>query len=139
MAAARRISLFRRRIVETVSPAAVEVLIARAARISEGQVARDGRYYGSTMLTIDLERIQDQLSEVCDVATATRLARLIEQQPEVHEAAARLALQEARRVAGRRLRRVEADVRVRTEGVRVFIDVDVEADASLLPAAGQKR
>ena len=139
MAAARRIRLFRRHIVESVSPAAVDVLVESAARISEGQVAADGRYYGSTMFTIDLERLQDRVCEVCDVVAARRIVQLMESQNEVHRAVARLALQEARRVSGRWLRRVEADVKFRATGSRVFIDVDVEAEASAHPVAGSRR
>ena len=134
MAVARRISLFRREVIERVSPAAIEVLFTASARISEGQVARDGRYYGSTMLTIDLESLRDHVADRCEATTAARLSKAMEEERSIHEAAARLALEEARRIAGRRLRRVEADVRVRTEGTKVFIDVDVEADASVMPA-----
>ena len=50
MAAARRISLIRREIRESVSPAALDLMLAGAGRISEGNVS--GRhYFGSTMLT----------------------------------------------------------------------------------------
>jgi len=139
MAAVRRIGLFRREIRESLDPAAVEVLLASATRISEGQVGPDGRFYGSTMLTIDLERIRPQVRDACDVATAARLAALLEAEVTLHERLGRLAVSEARRIAGSGLRRPEADLRVRTEGRRVFIDVDVEAETQVVPAAGGRR
>jgi hypothetical protein len=139
MAAVRRIGLFRREIRESLDPAAVEVLLASATRISEGQVGPDGRFYGSTMLTIDLERIRPQVKDACDVATAARLAALLEAAAALHERLGRLAVSEARRIAGSGLRRPEADLRVRTEGTRVFIDIDVEAETQVAPAAGGRR
>jgi len=137
MAAVRRISLFRREIRESVSPAAMEVLFASASRISEGQVGQDGRYYGSTVLTIDLEQLAPHVSDPSSVSTATRLARVLEAEPEVQQQAGRMALEEAARIAGARLRRAEVDVRVRFEGTRVFIDIDVEAAAPMpVPVRG---
>lgn len=139
MAAVRRIGLFRREIRESLDPAAVEVLLSSATRISEGQVGPDGRFYGSTMLTIDLDRIRPQVRDACDVATAARLAALLEGEAALHERLGRLAVGEARRIAGRGLRRPEADLRVRTEGTRLFIDIDVEAETQVAPVAGGRR
>ena len=138
MAAVRRIGLFRREIRESLDPAAVEVLLASATRISEGQVGPDGRFYGSTMLTIDLERVRPRVRDACDVATAVRLAALLETETALHERLGRLAVSEARRIASSGLRRPEADLRVRVEGTRVFIDIDVEAETQA-PAAGGRR
>jgi hypothetical protein len=138
MAAVRRVGLFRREITESVSPAALEVLLATAGRISEGQLSREGRYYGSTILTIDLEQLGAYVQDRCDAATAARLAAVLEHETELHQAAARLALTEAQRIAGRPLRKVEADVQVRTEGSRVLVDVDVEGVAGAIPA-GKRR
>lgn len=139
MAAVRRISLFRREIRESIPPAGVELLLDHAARISEGQVAADGRYYGSTMLTIALEQLQGAICDSCDVSTAEHLARLLEAAPEVQEQTCRLALAEACRIAGRRLQRVEADMRVRWEGTRVFVDIDVEGHPMAVPFVGGVR
>ena len=68
-----------------------------------------------------------------------QLSRAMGEESLVHEEAARIALHEARSIADRQLRRVEADVRVRTEGAKLFIDVDVEADASVMPAREGRR
>jgi len=139
MAVVRRIGLFRREIKESLNPAAIEVLVAGASRISEGQVGADGRFYGSTMLTIDLDRLRPQIHDACDVSTAARLAALLEGESALHQQLARLAANEARRIAGSGLRRVEVDLRVRCEGARVYIDIDVEAETAAAPAAGGRR
>ena len=125
MAFVRRVSLFRREIIESISPAALELLLGSAGRISEGQIS-GGRYYGSTMLTIDLDRIRGVVQDACDVATAARLAQLLAAEPRVGQLVKELALREARRIAARSLELVEAELRVRTEGTRVCVDMDVE-------------
>src|SRR5205814_10101022 len=54
-AVARRVSLFEREVRMHLGTAAIEVLFAVAEVLSEG--GRDGaRYFGSTMITIDLGR-----------------------------------------------------------------------------------
>lgn len=125
MAFVRRVSLFRREIHESVSPAALEVLLGSAGRISEGKLS-GGRYFGCTMLTLDLGEVQGAVSDPCDVATAARLARRLAAEPYVEQEVRRLALSEARRITSRSLDLVEAELRVRVEGTRVFIDVDLE-------------
>jgi hypothetical protein len=130
MAFVRRIGLFRREIIERVSPAGLDLLLQTACRISEGQVSGD-QYFGSTLLTLDLQQAEIQLQDACDVATAARLARLLEQEPVALEQIRALARAEAQRIACHPLRELELDVRIRVEGPRVFIDVDVEGIASL--------
>lgn len=125
MAYVRRIGIFRREIRESVSPAALDLLLASAERISEGQIAAE-RYLGSTMLTVDLTRVHGVVQDACDVATAARLARHLEGEPHVKLALQELALKEARRIASCPLELVDAEVRVRVEGTRLFLDVDVE-------------
>jgi hypothetical protein len=61
MARATRIALFEREVRERLSRAALELVLARAEVISEGQRSvRGGRdaYFGSTMLTIDLPALE---------------------------------------------------------------------------------
>ena len=77
MARAVRIALFQREIRVRLSPAAADLMFARADVISEGQRAmRGGRdsYFGSTMFTIDLPSLAELLSDACDAGTARRLA-----------------------------------------------------------------
>src|SRR5207237_442114 len=84
MARAVRIALFQREIRVRLSPAALDLLFARADVISEGQRAvRGGRdsYFGSTMLTLDLPSLAPLLSDACDAGTARRLAALLEGDP----------------------------------------------------------
>ena len=126
MAFVRRVSLFQREIRENISPTALNVLLRTAGKISEGQTTTDGRYYGSTMLTIDLGQVQACVSDVCDVSTAVRLAQHLSRQGMVHQEVKQIAEKEARRIACRNLELQEAEVRVRTEGQRIYVDVDVE-------------
>ena len=81
MARATRIALFEREVRERLSRAALELVLARAEVISEGQRGvRGGRdaYFGSTMLTIDLPSLELLLRDACDAGTARRLAALLE-------------------------------------------------------------
>ena len=127
MAVARRVNLVGREITERLSSAGVEMLLGRAARLSEGQVLAGNRYYGSTMLTLDLQELHDVVRDSCDAATAARLARLLEGNPAVTREVRAIARQEACRIAGRQLTPNGVDMRVRSEGSCLFIDVDVEA------------
>jgi hypothetical protein len=130
MARAVRIALFQREIRVRLSPAALDLLFARADVISEGQRAmRGGRdsYFGSTMLTVDLPSLSALLSDACDAGTARRLAALLESDGEVARRVQVLAERETARVAGAQPRQVGTHVTIRSQGAKVFIDVDVEA------------
>jgi len=130
MARATRITLFEREVRERLSRAALDVVFARAERLSEGQRSqRGGReaYFGSTMLTIDLASFADVFRDACDAGTAHRLATLLESDSAVPRRIRELALREAARIAGARLKDVRTQVAVRAQGAKVFVDVDVEA------------
>jgi|GEM_PF-513701 len=130
MARATRITLFEREVRERLSRAALDVVFARAERLSEGQRSqRGGRdaYFGSTMLTVDLVAFADVFRDACDAGTAHRLAALFEADPTVPRRIRELALREAARIAGARLKDVRTQVTVRAQGAKVFVDVDVEA------------
>lgn len=130
MRAAARIALFEKVIREHLSPAALDILLARAEIISEGQrTVRSGKpvFLGSTMLTIDLGTAEGELREPCDAATALRLARLMRAEEGVARRVRELAAREAERLVGVRPRAVVAELRVRASGRRVLVDVDVEA------------
>src|SRR3954449_13051215 len=80
IARVQRIALFEREVRERLSRAALDVLFARAEVISEGQsTIRNAKpaYFGSTMLTIDLNGLAGVLREACDAGTARRLANLL--------------------------------------------------------------
>jgi len=75
MAMARRVSLFEREVTVRLAPVALELLHGAARVLTEGELAGDG-YTGSTMLTIDLARTADRISDAPDPATAQRAAAL---------------------------------------------------------------
>lgn len=127
MVAARRVALFEREIRWKLSSAAVEILFERAQVLSEGERRGDG-YFGSTMITFDLERARDAVREECDAASARRVAELVARDPRVRARARSLAITEAQARAGGRLARVDVDLRARASGIRVHLDLDVSAD-----------
>ena len=128
MASARRVSLFKREIIERLSPAGFDVLLASCGCLSEGQVTPDGAYYGSTMLTLDLSTAGPLLREEGDVAAARRLARLLRKERSLVKRVKQVARREARKVAGRPIRQPEVELRVRVEGARVLLDMDLEGE-----------
>ena len=130
MAQVTRIALFEREVRERLSRSAADLLLRRAQVISEGQRERRNNrdaYFGSTMLTIDLPAMATLLREPCDAGTARRLVALFETDSAVAKAIRRIAEQEAERLAGGRPKQVETQVRIRAQGPKVYVDVDVEA------------
>src|SRR5687767_14337322 len=94
MATARRVALFERAVRWRLTTAAIELLFDVAEILSEGQRheaavpatpragaevggAPRGRWFGSTMVTIELERAADLFREEPDASTARRLAELL--------------------------------------------------------------
>ena len=80
LARVERISLFEREVKERLSRAALDVLFAAAGVMSEGQrAARGGResFFGSTMLTIELDAVALALRDAPDARSAQRLAALL--------------------------------------------------------------
>jgi hypothetical protein len=129
LARVRRIALFEREVREHLSRAALDLVFERAEVMSEGQRStRQGQpiYFGSTMLTIDLEALAPQLRESCDAGTARRLATLLGSDAAVAARVKSVAGREAARIAGAKLKAVATEVKVSARGARVFIDVDVE-------------
>ncbi|MCA9679251.1 MAG: hypothetical protein H6709_15565 [Kofleriaceae bacterium] len=137
MASARRVSLFEREVKVSLSPAALEVLFDHADVLSEGQVEA-GRYFGSTMMTIDLARAQPRISEECDAGCARRVVELMPGDDQVRERARAIAVAEATRTAGA-LTAPAIDLHVRRDGARLRLDLDVEGAAPQRPSpAGRK-
>jgi hypothetical protein len=129
LARVQRIALFEREVRERLSRAALDLVFQRAEVMSEGQQStRAGQpiYFGSTMLTIDLESLGPVLRESCDAGTARRLATLIGNDAAVAARVKSIATREAARIAGARLRGIATEMKVSSRGARVFIDVDVE-------------
>jgi hypothetical protein len=127
MARARRVSLFEREIRIRLSSAATEILLQLASVLSEGQVEGDC-FFGSTMMTIDLGRAARLVSDTCGLAAARRVAELLTKDKRFRDRARGLARAEAERLAGRPLRDLEIDLRVRRNGTHLQLDMDVEAN-----------
>ena len=98
MAMARRVSLFEREVAVRLAPVAVELIHGAARMLTEGELAGDA-YAGSTMLTVDLARTADRISDPPDASTAQRVALLYAADERCREHARRIAVAEARRIA----------------------------------------
>src|SRR5688572_20554584 len=73
MAMARRVSLFERAVTVRLAPVAVDLLHGAARVLTEGEL--DGNIYtGSTMMTVDLGRAVNVVSDAPDATTAQRVA-----------------------------------------------------------------
>jgi len=126
MAMARRVSLFERAVSVRLAPVAVELIHGSARMLTEGAMAGD-RYTGSTMMTIDLARAADRISDPPDASTALRVAVLYAGDERCRFEARRLAVDEARRMAGCDLTSPLVDVVSRARGTEVHLSLDVEA------------
>jgi hypothetical protein len=130
MARAQRVTLFEREIRERLSVAAIEILLERAKILSEGQRSASptakSRWFGSTMITVDVAALGDVVREPCDLRAAARVAELVSGDARVTKRVQRIAGREADRLAGATVRVRAGDVRVRVQGTLVHLDVDVE-------------
>lgn len=126
MAVARRVSLFERDVHVRLAPIAVEILHGAARTLTEGELSGDA-YAGSTMLTVDLARTADRVSDLPDASTAQRVAFLYAGDDRCRDYARRVALAEARRVAGCDLAAPHIDVESRARGAELLLSMGVEA------------
>jgi len=129
MAIARRVSLFEREVSVRLAPVAVELLHDAARVLHEGELVGD-LYAGSTMLTVDLARTADRVSDPPDASTAQRIAFLYASDDRCREHARRIAVAEARRAAGCDLSMPHVDVETRARGAELHLSVNVEAKRS---------
>jgi hypothetical protein len=127
MARARRISLFEREVRVRLAPAGLDVLFDEMRVLTEGQI--DGeRYFGSTMMTVDLARVQPRVSDECDPACARRIVDLAADDERVRARARRIALDQAQRTGD--LESPAVDLHVHRDGRILHLDLDVEAISS---------
>jgi hypothetical protein len=126
MAMTRRVSLFEREVAVRLAPVALELLHGAARMLTEGELADDG-YAGSTMLTIDLARTADRISDPPDASTAQRVAVLYAADERCRDHARRIAIKEARRIAGCELAATLVDVESRARGPELHLSLNVEA------------
>lgn len=126
MALARRVSLFEREVTVRLAPVALELLHDAARTLTEGELVGDG-YAGSTMLTIDLMRTRERISDPPDASTAQRVAMLYASDERCREHARRIAAKEARRMAGCELSMPNVDIESRARGHELHLSLNVEA------------
>src|SRR5258706_3014784 len=126
MAMARRVSLFEREVSIRLASVAADLLHEHARVLHEGGLDGD-LYAGSTMLTVDLSRTADRVSDPPDASTAQRLAFLYASDDRCREHARRIAIAEARRSAGCELVTPRVDVESRAHGAELHLSLNVEA------------
>jgi hypothetical protein len=130
MARADRVTLFEREIRERLSVAAIDLVLAKASVLSEGKRAASPtaaqRYFGSTMVTIDVAALSDLVRDPCDVRSATRIAELIGGDSRVTRRVQKLAEREAQRLCDGPVKVRAGEVRVRAQGTLIYLDVDVD-------------
>ena len=125
MAIARRVSLFEREVTIRLASVAADLLHGAARVMSEGELHGDA-YAGSTMLTVDLARLE-RISDPPDASTAHRVALLYAADDRCREHARRVAIAEARRTAGCDLTKPSVDVESRARGAELHLSLNVEA------------
>jgi hypothetical protein len=126
MAMTRKVSLFEREVVIKLAPLAVELLHDAARVLSEGELTGDV-YAGSTMLTIDLARTSERVSDPPDASTAQRIAFLYAADERCRSHARRIAVVEAVKTAGCDLTAPHIDVESRSRGAELHLSLNVEA------------
>lgn len=132
MAIARRVSLFEREVTVRLASAAVDLLHSAARVMSEGELVGN-MFAGSTMLTVDLARTTDRISDPPDASTAHKVALLYSSDERCREHARRVALAEARRTAGCDLTTPNIDVASRARGSELYLSLNVEAQRRGMP------
>jgi hypothetical protein len=117
--------MFEREVRVRLAPVGLDLLFRSAKVLTEGQ--EDGaRYFGSTMMTIDLAKLAPRVSDDCDASCARRVVELAAADERLRERARRLAVTEAEQRGGG-LDSPAVDVHVRREGRVLHLDLDVEA------------
>lgn len=126
MAMTRRVSLFEREVTVRLAPLAVELLHGSARLLSEGAFEGD-LYAGSTMLTVNLERTADRISDPPDASTAQRAAFLYAADERCRIHARMIALAEARKSAGCELTAPHIDIESRAHKNELHLSLNIEA------------
>jgi hypothetical protein len=131
MARASKVTLFEREVRERLSTSAIEILFTRAHVLSEGRRSQSATagaaFFGSTMLTLDLAQLGDVVRDPPDENTAKKLVALMEDDARVGKRVRQIAAQEAERLAGAPTGARAVEIRFRTQGAVVYLDVDVES------------
>jgi hypothetical protein len=130
MARAARVTLFEREVRERLSVAAIDILLEHARVLSEGKRAASATaalaYFGSTMITVDVASLGDIVRDPLDARAAARIAELVRGDARITRRVQKLAESEAQRLAAAPVDVRISEVRVRSQGTLVYLDVDVE-------------
>ncbi len=130
MARAERVTLFEREVRERLSVAAIDLVLDRARILSEGKRAASPtaaqRYFGSTMVTIDVAELAQLVRDPCDVRMTEHLAQLIGDDARMLRRVQKLAEREAQRLCDGPVKVRAGEVRVRAAGTLIYLDVDVD-------------
>jgi hypothetical protein len=123
--------LFEREVRQRLSATALVLLLDRAEIFVEGAAATGrsarGAFFGSAMLTFDLAAAADRLRPPHDERTAARLRDALRQDTRAHALIVARVLEAARaRLAAPPGLRA-GPIRLRSEGARVLIDLDLDA------------
>ncbi len=115
---------------ETLSPTALRLIMEGAEIIHEGETSRDPdgtHYYGSVMLSCDLEILGAHTDRPLDEAQMKRICEHLRGHPYFRVHLMRLARREVhRRLGSLPLVPLRAQMKLRLEGTRMFADMDVE-------------
>jgi len=105
-----------------------EALFRIAEVISEGGVREaEGAYFGSTMITFDLDRLQSPARAPLDAEARLRLLDAVDGSVRVRARAMRLACEEvARRLAGRHMGTALVETRFHLRDAWLHVDIDLE-------------
>jgi hypothetical protein len=142
LARARRGPALRERVAGPLLTRALEEELFRLAEVlSEGGCrASSGpaeSYFGSSMISIDLDRLRPWFRHELNATALDRLMRALDGSVRVRLRAMRLARAEAvRRVPHRLLGTAYVETRVRLTDRQLHIDVDLEAALSVFSGAG---
>lgn len=130
LAKARRAPIFVERTSRVLSREAEEILFEHAEVLTEGSATptgRTGSFFGSTMITVDLDRISSRLRGLDVPGTREALRDAVAASVRVRLRAMRLACAEvARRVPEREFGTAQVEIRASLMGSRLHLDVDLE-------------
>ena len=133
--------MFERETRLRLTATALEVLLESAERVAEGRLAAPvggtggQRFYGSTLLTLSLERSGDLFRDPVDEATAACVASQLAEDPRARTRLLGLARQAVQGRLGHRLgESLGAEIRARSEATVVYVDLDLEAELVAEPA-----
>jgi hypothetical protein len=114
-----------------------EMLFANVEVLSEGSV-RDATFYGSTMITIDLSRVEASLRVPLGIEGRARLLAAVDGSVRVRIRAMRLALDEvARRFPTEVRGTAHVETKIEIAGDKLHLDVDLEVPFGVSSAEGQ--